>query len=514
VRSAAVVKIEVVCILPNWEEFMRRFVLIGLGLLCFACGRALAGREGDGATATPIKHLVVIFQENISFDHYFGTYPKTVTDSKGHVVFRPKEGSPAVNGLSEKLLTHNPNSAQPFLLSDQVTCDQDHNYTAEQKAYDGGKADEFVEYTEGKGCTVPYEVMGYYDGGVVTAMWNYAQNFAMSDNSYNTVYGPSTPGCLNLISGQTGGAKGSAPSPKVVEGTIIGDLDPYFDDASKKGDPLLTMSGRNVGDLLNGKKISWGWFQGGFRDPSQAHTCDSADPKKDYTPHHEPFQYYASTSNPKHLPPTGAAMIGKDDQANHQYDLADFWSALDSGNLPAVCFLKAPAYQDGHAGHSGPVCEQEFLVETINRLVKSPDWKDMAILISYDDSDGWYDHQAPPVVNVSHIPSVDPFPPDAKTPPAPALGGIQGRMGYGPRLPLMVISSFAKVNYVDHTLTDQTSILRFIEDNWGLGRIGGGSFDAMAGSLEGMFNFNAGPGAQPLFLDAQTGQPTGGGQVN
>ncbi len=489
---------------------MGRFVLIGLGLLFFASGRAFAGPDGVGSTATPIKHLVVIFQENVSFDHYFGTYPKTITDPQGRVVFRPKKDTPAVNGLGEDLLTHNPNSSQPFLLTEQVTCDQDHNYTAEQKAYDGGKADEFVEYTEGGGCDTPYEVMGYYDGGIVTAMWNYAQNFAMSDNSYNTVYGPSTPGCLNLISGQTSGAKATAPSPKVVDGTIIGDMDPYFDDASKKGAPLLKMTGKNVGDLLNAKKISWGWFQGGFRDLSQAHTCADADEKQDYTPHHEPFQYYASTSNPKHLPPTGPQMVGRNDQANHQYDLEDLWGALDSGNLPAVCFLKAPGYQDGHAGHSGPLCEQEFLVETINRLEKSPDWADMAIIISYDDSDGWYDHQAPPLVNYSHIPSVDFLP--SPNPPVPTLGGIQGRMGYGPRLPLLVISSFAKVNYVDHTLTDQTSILRFIEDNWGLGRIGGGSFDAMAGSLEGMFDFSGGPSAQPLFLDARSGQPTGGGQ--
>jgi phospholipase C len=480
---------------------MKRFVLIGLGLLSLVWGRAFA--DGDGVTATPIKHLVVIFQENVSFDHYFGTYPKTIRDASGHMVFRPKKGTPSVNGLSEDLLTHNPNSAQPFLLTDQVTCDQDHNYTAEQKAYDGGKADEFVEYTEGKGCTVPYEVMGYYDGNMVTAFWNYAQNFAMSDNSYNTVYGPSTPGCLNLIAGQTGGAQASASSPKVVDGTDIGDMDPYFDEASKKGDALLKMTGRNVGDLLNDKGINWGWFQGGFRDPSQSHACDSAELKKDYTPHHEPFQYYTSTSNPKHLPPTSAGMIGKSDQANHQYDLEDFWSALEAGNLPAVSFLKAPAYQDGHAGHSGPVCEQEFLVETINRLEKSPDWANMAIIISYDDSDGWYDHQAPPLVNDSHIASVD-FPQSGSK--APVLGGIQGRMGYGPRLPLMVISSFAKVNYVDHTVTDQTSILKFIEDNWNLGRIGGGSFDEMAGSLEGMFDFSS-AGAQPLFLDAQTGQP-------
>lgn len=491
---------------------MGRLALIGLSLMFFVSGRAFA--DSEGATTTPIKHLVVIFQENISFDHYFATYPKTITDSQGHVIFRPKKGTPSVNGLGADLLVHNPNSAQPFLLTDQVTCDQDHNYTSEQKAYDGGKADEFVEYTEGKGCEVPYEVMGYYDGGIVTAFWNYAQNFAMSDNSYNTVYGPSTPGCLNLISGQTGGAKATGSTPKVVDGTDIGDLDPFYDNASKKGDALLQMTGKNVGDMLNAKRISWGWFQGGFRDASQTHTCDSAEPKKDYTPHHEPFQYYASTSNPKHLPPTNVGMIGKNDQANHQYDLEDFWSALDSGNLPTVSFLKAPAYQDGHAGHSGPVCEQEFLVETINRLQKSPDWADMAIIINYDDSDGWYDHQAPPLVNYSHIPLVDPIPSNSKTPPAPTLGGIQGRMGYGPRVPLVVISPFAKVNYVDHTLTDQTSILRFIEDNWNLGRIGGGSFDAMAGSLDGMFDFKNGPGAPALFLDAQTGRIKNGGQEN
>ncbi len=198
-----------------------------------AAFRAFADKQDQAEKTTPIKHLVVIFQENISFDHYFGTYPKTIRDAQGHVIFRPKKGTPSVNGLTKDLLTHNPNSAQPFRLTDHVTCDQDHNYTAEQKAYDGGKADEFVEYTEGKGCEVPNEVMGYYDGGIVTAFWNYAQNFAMSDNSYNTVYGPSTPGCLNLISGQTGGAKGTAfPATRSWTESIIGDLDPYLLDTS------------------------------------------------------------------------------------------------------------------------------------------------------------------------------------------------------------------------------------------------------------------------------------------
>jgi phospholipase C len=131
----------------------------------------------------------------------------------------------------------------------------------------------------------------------------------------------------------------------------------------------------------------------------------------------------------------------------------------------------------------------------------------MAILICYDDSDGWYDHQAPPVVNYSQIPDVDPLPSKSATPPAPTLGGIQGRMGYGPRLPLLVLSPYSKVNYVDHTMTDQSSVLKFIEDNWNLGRIGGGSFDAIAGPIDGMFDFSKDAPAQPLFLNAQTGQP-------
>lgn len=468
-----------------------------------------------GGTTTPIKHVVVIFQENISFDHYFGTYPKTITNANGTVIFQPKTDTPTVNGLGGGLLTNNQNSAQPFLLTSTVTCDQGHNYTPEQKAYDQGAADEFVENTEGSGCSVPYEAMGYYDGSVVTAMWNYAQNFAMSDNFYDTTYGPSTPGALNLICGQTGNvtvetgtetsvvnAAGQAQSAG-GSGTAIGDGDPYGDIASSHTANYFVTSGKNVGDLLNTAGITWGWFQGGFDNISATHTCTGASAETDYIPHHEPFQYFTTTANPNHLPPTNVSMIGHSDQANHQYDINRFWTALDAGELPAVSYLKAPGYQDAHAGYSGPACEQAFLVDTINRIEKSPDWATTAIIITYDDSDGWYDHQAPPVVNFSHVPGADPFTYESNTPPT--LGGIQGRMGYGPRLPLMVISPYSKKNYIDHTVTDQSSVLRFIEDNWSLGRIGGGSFDSIAGSIEGMFDFTDAPNDQRLLLNPDTG---------
>ncbi|HET6711159.1 alkaline phosphatase family protein, partial [Amycolatopsis sp.] len=169
-------------------------------------------------TTTPIKHVVVIFGENISFDHYFGTYPDAAnTDG---TPFTAAHGTPKVNGLDKKLLTDNPNAYNPKRLTPEqaLTCDQNHNYGAEQAAFDGGKMDKFVEKTETDKCTgqpilfgEPGLVMDYFDGNTVTGMWNYAQHYAMSDNSFNTVFGPSTPGALNLISGQTHGGQAVDP---------------------------------------------------------------------------------------------------------------------------------------------------------------------------------------------------------------------------------------------------------------------------------------------------------------
>ena len=129
----------------------------------------------------------------------------------------------------------------------------------------------------------------------------------------------------------------------------------------------------------------------------------------------------------------------------------------------------------------------------------SPTWKDTAIIISYDDSDGWYDHVQPPIVSQSDTEF------DFGCGTAKA-GRFKGRCGYGPRLPLLVISPYAKVNFVDHNTSDQSSVLRFIEDNFKLGRVGGQSFDAIAGSLETMFDFKK-PHFGKLLLDTDTGQP-------
>jgi phospholipase C len=617
-------------------------------------GHAAQRGEGRNDTATPIRHVVVIFQENVSFDHYFGTYPHAA-NSDGQP-FTAAPGTPEVDGLppatesslpaglrhSANLLTTNPNTSLPKRLDSsatgaagsaggQLTCDQDHDYSDEQQSFDGGNMDRFVQSVGtgsgnspfGSPCTAA-TVMDYYDGNTVTGLWNYAQQYAMSDNSFNTTFGPSSPGAINLVSGDTGAVDMShtANSPSISTSTapnndltpdgtggysLTSDAQPYWDDCSTRD--AVAMRGTNIGDELNTAGLSWGWFEGGFRptttfaaaaaavSPGQstatftpdefkgaftgkvvpAHAsnqglCDAVHPigvalggtgqwgyKDDYIPHHEPFEYYASTANPHHLTIpadasgqdtlAGLRTIGTDTQSykggapqfdtpNHNYDMSDFdqlVGAIAKGELPpsalpAVSFLKAPGYEDGHAGYSDPEDEQQFVAREVDALMKTPDWEHTAVIVNYDDSDGWYDHVYSGVTNPSLSPADNltntafTLPTSGQCGPAtqlmPPLGGEQGRCGLGPRLPMLVISPFAQRNHVDHDLSDQASIPNLIEYNWRLPGIPGSFDQALAGTdasesvpfdLAGMFDFR-GPRNRALVLDPSTGQPLYGGR--
>ena len=492
----------------------------------------------------------MIFQENISFDHYFGTYPNAM-NPQGSPVFTPAADTPSVNGLSEALLTRNLNASNsankagavnPFRLdrSQAATSDQNHNYTPEQMAVHSGLMDAFPANVGvagpppsagpvGSAFTNIGLNMGYYDGNTVTALWNYAQRFAMSDNSYGSNFGPSTPGALNLISGQTNGVVGNinGTGSVVSDGnggtTAIGDADPLGDVCSTTTGELYSVTGQTIGDLLNAAGVSWGFFTQGFdlgvtnangtTGCSRSTTSLVTKTKKaDYIPHHEPFQYYKSTANPTHARPTSVTNVGLTDAANHQYDVHDFYDAILAGNYPAVSFLKAPGYQDGHAGYSDPLDEQAFIVHVINFLQNNADWAHTVVVIAYDDSDGWYDHQMGPIVNQSTsaadaLTGAGACGNGAAALPGPGSSGaaVQGRCGYGPRLPMMVISPWSKQNYVDHTVTDQSSIIRFVEDNWLNGqRIGNGSFDSIANSITSMLDFTK-PNNKKYLLDETSG---------
>lgn len=530
------------------------------GLLALALATAPLHASELDAARKEIRHVVILYQENISFDHYFGTYPHAL-NPKGEPGFTPLPGTPAVAGYTHELLTRNPNflnpqngagRSNPFRLDrDQAaTADQSHSYGPEQQAFDKGRMDLFpASVGHPDGPRIPGQhpgvmatsglTMGYYDGNTVTALWNYAQHYAMSDHQFNTVFGPSSPGAINLVSGQTNGVVNvqNAGGVMVPDGnggfTLISDPDPAGDVCSSTSGSLVRMTGRNVGDLLSAAKVSWGFFEGGFDlsavNPNGTTGCRRSTTSqwnklrtRDYVPHHEPFQYYASTANLKHIRPSSPRAVGTnhDGGANHQYDTHDFFDAVKAGNFPTVSYLKAPAYEDAHAGYSTPLDEQQWVVKVINFLEQQPDWKNTAVIIAYDDSDGWYDHLMGKITNGSATAQ------DALSGPgkcgdgATALPGVnpaaqhaQGRCSPGPRLPLLIVSPWARANYVDHTVTDQTSILRLVEDLYLHGdRIGQGSFDAQAGSLLGMFDFSKGKpqNTRRVLLDPDTGMVKAG----
>jgi phospholipase C len=503
-------------------------------------------------TKYPIKHLVVVFNENVSFEHYFATYPNAL-NPEGEPVFEPAKNTQRdINNLlsDPSLLNNNPNlntangtgATNPFRLdrTQANTADQSHGYTAEQKAIDGGKNDLFPLNT-GKGTTggagafgTKGQVMGYFDGNTVTAFWNYAQNYAMSDNAWSDGFGPSTPGAMNMFAGNTNGVVQTVGTGSFLDDgaggfTMTGDIDPSGDVCSSTSSQGMSKA-KNIGDLLNAATVPWGNFYGGFNldaiNANGSTGCSrstisqvTGGAKTDYVPHHIWSQYFTSTANPTHARPTSTKAIGyttvpgtkKVDPANHNYDLQDFFAAVGSGNYPAVSFIKMPSVNDGHPGNSNPLDEQIGLVNLVNFLQQQPDWDSTAVVIAYDDSDGWYDHAFAQPTHPSFS-SADALNgqglcgPVGATEPTGVNGlPVAGRCGPGMRQPFVVISPYAKKNFVSHVLITQASIPQFIEDNWLNGeRLGGGSFDASTGSMVDMFNFNKKNGIT-LILDPNSG---------
>ena len=369
--------------------------------------------------------------------------------------------------------------------------------------------------------------MGYFDGNTVTAFWHYAQHFAMSDNAFADTYGPSTPGALNVVSGQTNGmiivattkkpSTLALPSYYINDGqggyTMINDVDPAFDTCSSPNDQAM-MNGKNIGDLLNAAGISWGGFMGGFnltdlRTPTARRAASarrtrpsSAADITDYIPHHNWFQYYASTSNPTHARPSSLAAIGKTleadgttlDPANHEYDLNDFYDAVKAGNFPAVSYIKAPAYQDGHAGYSDPLDEQNATVdadqlpEETARLEKHRGHRRVGRLGRLVRSR----------LRRGDEPLVRCRRPARRPGRVRHRHGARGHCGEARPGPLrarhaLAVSRDLTVGEGEFRRSHQislASVVRFIEDNWLHGqRLGGGSFDATAGSIASLFDF-------------------------
>jgi len=462
-----------------------------------------ATAESDNGTHSPIKHTIILYQENISFDHYFGTYGNG------------SNGIPAGSTLSytNGISTWGPYSpTQLSGLTQSRTCDVDHSYTDMIRMVDHGAMDEFLSAfsppAQGNDKTVTnpsssssstcprFETLtppgtgatalanAYYTGTAgdpnapLQNYWSLASQYTLADNFFQGVYGPSTPGAQWLVA-----ATNNTPGDPNPIGDICND---YPASISPQDIP-------NLGAEASAAGTSWAWFQGGFG------TCTPTN-VNGYSPHHDPFQYFNSTADLNHAWAFDPNMSYP--QANrHQRDLSLLDAALAGQpvagqsvvpTLPAISWVKAPQFEDGHPGYSGPALEDAYVGDLVSRLKASPYWKDTALVIAFDETGGWWDHVAPPELTGSFAPWVGGQPNLSLTGcQYPGIPGAKcGEAGLGPRLPVLVISRFAKPGFIDHDLLDTASLDRWVEWNHRLPALGvWGDRDVNAGNLANAFIF-------------------------
>jgi phospholipase C len=454
-----------------------------------------ASAESDRGTHSPIKHTIILYQENISFDHYFGTY--------GH----GSNGIPAGSTLTHTngALTWGPYAPTQLSGTTQSrTCDVDHGYADMIRMVNGGAMDQFLQFGNDKTVTNPssssaatcpnFETLtppgigatalanAYYTGTAgdpnapLQNYWSLASQYTLADNFFQGVYGPSTPGAQWLVAA-TNNTSGD-PNP-------IGDIcNDYPASISPQDIP-------NLGAEATAAGTSWAWFQGGFG------TC-SPTSLGVYSPHHDPFQYFTSTADLAHADAFDPNLSYP--QANrHQRDLSVFDAALAGTplpgqtvvpTLPAISWVKAPEISDGHPGYSGPALEDAFVGDLVAKLKASAYWKDTALVIAFDETGGWWDHVAPPDLGgpfanlVNGLPNLS----GCQYPGIP--GATCGEAGLGPRLPVLVISRFAKPGFIDHDLLNTASLDRWVEWNHRLPALGvWGDRDVNAGNLAHAFVF-------------------------
>jgi len=482
---------------------LRRVLMLAVGsAIVLAAGPMAAipaGAESDRGTHSPIKHTIILYQENISFDHYFGTF--------GH----GSNGIPAGATLSHTGASGTYGPYAPTQLSGATqsrTCDVDHGYADMVKMANHGAMDQFLQFGNNKTVTNPssssastcpkFEIAapapgaglqalanGYYTGTAGDAnaplqnYWRLASQYTLADNFFQGVYGPSTPGAEWLVAA-TNNTPGD-PNP-------IGDVcDDYPASINPQNIP-------NLGEEASAAGTSWAWFQGGFGSCSPANPTGTG-----YSAHHDPFQYFTSTADLNHT----YAMVPTFDSPNanqHQRDLSLLYDALSGTavggtvpSLPAISWVKAPQVDDGHPAYSGPALEDAFVGDLAARIQSSPYWKDTALFIAFDETGGWWDHVAPPDLGgpfatwVNGVPNLT----GCQYPGIP--GAACGEAGLGPRMPVLVVSPFAQQGFVDHDLLNTASLDQWVEWNHRLPALGvWGDRDMNAGSLRGAFIFGIG----------------------
>jgi acid phosphatase len=448
-------------------------------MLALAAASVTTPALGQASDIGKINHVVVIYQENWSFDSLYGHFPGANGLGQAGATQQLKvDGTPYTTNPQAIDTNAKPPApdtripatlpVQPFDLShfispNGITGDIVHRYYQEQYQIDGGKNDRFLAGSDNPGL-----VLSYYDASNMPE-GNLAKQYVMADDFFHSAFGGSflnhqwlicactptwntavkpVPAAKRSVLDANGLPTSSgdgfitvAPDNFIVNTAYtVNTPHPKSDDPSTL---VPNLTAPTIGDRLSAKGVGWTWFSGGW---DQA-LVGNADPNFQY--HHQPFAFYANYAD------------GTAAKATHLKDENIFFSDAAQGTLPAVSFIKPLGPDNEHPGYATLLQGQQHVARIVRAIQNSSAWKDTAIIITYDENGGRYDHVAPPKAD---------------------------KWGPGVRVPTIIISPYARKGYVDHTPYETVSILKFIEERWSLQPLG--TRDAAANDLTNAFDFS------------------------
>ena len=440
-----------------------------LGALAFALIVAGCAAASPTPSIHRIGHVIVIYQENWSFDGLFGKFPgANGLDNAGATVRQvDKSGrpystlppsidnrttAPVVDSRIPADLPVAPFDLAKYIRPDETSGNPLHRFYQQIQQIDGGKMDGFVAWTNVGGLA-----MSYYDATDLP-LGRLARQFVLADNWFHAAFGGSFLNHMWLVCACTP-VWPDAPAALRVEldagGRLVkdGDVSPdgYVVNTAytvnqphpaRVKDLLPNQTLPTIGDRLSEKGVSWAWYAGGWSDALAGR------PHPAFQYHHHPFAYFAPYAD------------GTPGRATHLKDESEFVADLRAGRLPAVSFIKPLGPDNEHPGYANLTRGQEHVAELVQAVMQSAVWADTVIIITYDENGGRWDHVPPPAGD---------------------------RWGPGVRVPTVIVSPHAKRGYIDSTLYDTTSILKFIERRWGLRPLG--PRDAAANDLTNAFDW-------------------------
>lgn len=388
-------------------------------------------------TATPFTHIVIIMQENHSFDNYFGTYPGL---PQGNVCGGHTCGIPPGTCLPDNFSNPKGPCTAPFSQSSVLIPDIPHEGPQCLNDLDGNSPQ-----MNGFAAVQGNESMGYYNGTTIPNYWAYAENYALADMAFGSACTWSLPNAWMLY---------AAGTPACIESTpecLTTELNTYENEANA----LPTIAGELLAAGMTWKvyntNVTW-------NDPSQILCCYQGSPLNESIAYWNPGLSQSRTYTSAYLP--------------HYVNRTQIFQDITSGALPQVSLVRPGPYDSEHPGPYGTITEgMDWVTSVVNAIMSSKYWKNTLIVITYDEWGGFYDNVPPPIYEGTRL---------------------------GPRVPMLFISAYSKPGFVDSTVYQGgLSILRFIEYNWHLKPIN--KLDANANNILNSFNFSQ-PLNKPLIL--------------